>query len=333
MPRYLGDISVSDQTLNEYGMVTTDNLSNQEHTSKLSVSRELTTPSLIEDQIATRDEANNVRDTNIEIVLDSGATSHMIPDKSLFQTIQSGRLGDVTMGDSSQTCPIEGKGTVNILGDCLYVPRLRYGLISLSKLDQRDCTITVEKGRMTVHDSDKNDIFTAHLKRNLYYLCDRDVHRLRSLNTEKLNIVGQPSALEDLDMTDNMLDSGPRKRVRHNFSEEEKIKLNKRLYLLHHQWGHLSEGRMKLAHRLGLVKGIKFTAEEMVVAKLPFCYDCHRGKMKAFPSGDTSTHEWKAFQKVAVDYKGPISVASFKGYRVSFIYFPTIVPIMYGSTW
>jgi len=316
MTRDLRNMSV--QTMSEQGMVVEEHIPVQGCNSKTIVSRELTTPCLMEDQNATRDSANNVRDTRVEIVLDSGATSHMFPDKSLFQDIQSGRLGDVSMGDSSQTCPIEGKGTVNILGESLYVPKLRYGLVSLSKLDQLDCKITVEKGRMIVQNSDKIDILTAHLKRNLYHLCDRDVDRLRMLNGESLNIVGIPSALEDLDMIDDTIEMGPRKRVRHNFSEEEKTKIDRRFYLLHHQWGHLSEGRMKLAHRRGLVKGIEFTDEE--IARLPFCYDCHRGKMRAFPSGDTTAHEWREFQKVAVDYKGPIPVKSLRGYRGFYLF-------------
>jgi hypothetical protein len=262
---------------------------------------------------------NNVRDTSLEIVLDSGATSHMFPDKSLFYQIQEGFSGNVTMGDS-QTCPIEGKGLVNIIGESLYIPRLRYGLISLSKLDQQGCSVELSRGTMRVHDKDKHIILTAHLAGNLYHLDARFVRTLRDPGKISANIVGQPGLYEDLDMIDSAIEEIPRKRIRQNFSDAEKEKINQRLYELHHKWGHLSEGRIKLAYKHGLVKGINFTEQEMGAAKLPFCYDCHRGKMKAFPSGDTTNHLWRIFQKVAVDYKGPLPVASIKKYKGFYLY-------------
>ena len=81
-----------------------------------------------------------------ELVLDSGSTSHMIKDKSLFIDIDKEYSGTITNANSSK-CLISGKGTAEIrildsngsgqkirLSNALLVPNNTRNLVSVSKL-------------------------------------------------------------------------------------------------------------------------------------------------------------------------------------------------------
>jgi hypothetical protein len=97
---------------------------------------------------------------------------------------------------------------------------------------------------------------------------------------------------------------------------------DKRIYNLHHKLGHISIGKLRVAARNELIDGIDLTDEEIKKGNIGFCYDCMRGKMKADPSGKSTDHqhEWKMFEKVAVDYKGPYSVHSYNHYNGFFLF-------------
>jgi hypothetical protein len=42
--------------------------------------------------------------------------------------------------------------------------------------------------------------------------------------------------------------------------------------------------------------------------------------MKAFPSGETTNHNWNVFEKVAMDYKGPFKTKSYNGYSGFYLF-------------
>jgi hypothetical protein len=82
----------------------------------------------------------------------------------------------------------------------------------------------------------------------------------------------------------------------------------------------MSVSKLRLALKDGLISGINMTEEELKKSKLPFCYDCMRGSMKANAKGHTTEHSWKLFEKVAVDYKGPFSVKSHSGFTGFYLF-------------
>jgi hypothetical protein len=98
------------------------------------------------------------------------------------------------------------------------------------------------------------------------------------------------------------------------------MKINNELYKLHCRLGHLSIGKIKLASQKGLLDGISLTPEEINAGDLDLCYDCMRGRMRADPKGSVTNHEWKVFEKVAVDYKGPFNIKSKSGKRGFFLF-------------
>jgi hypothetical protein len=196
---------------------------------------------------------------------------------------------------------IRGEGEVSLLGKSHFVPQLKFGLISISKLDKDKYIAVVADQKLSIVDDDSNTLLTATEKDGLYYL---DEYYLRKLLLRRK----QPRVY--------LCESA----LIHNQSDDQE-RINNEFYKLHHKWGHLSESRMKLAYKNNLVDGIKqLTPEQFQKAELKFCYDCMRGRMKAQPHGLTTNHEHDLFEKVAVDYKGPFKVKSREGYSGFYLY-------------
>lgn len=82
---------------------------------------------------------------------------------------------------------------------------------------------------------------------------------------------------------------------------------------IHKKYGHLSENRIKLAIRDGLVN-FGFDYSTIKDQKLPFCIDCMRGRMKASARKNTTHTQYGLFEKIAHDWKGPFPIKSVNGY-------------------
>lgn len=100
-------------------------------------------------------------------VIDSGATSHMCNDKSLFYSLDERRKGTITVADGEliESC---GRGHVNVkidndknpfdtrLSDVAYVPKLESNLLSVKKLTEKGFTVVFQdKHCFLVRDDDK----------------------------------------------------------------------------------------------------------------------------------------------------------------------------------
>jgi hypothetical protein len=233
-----------------------------------------------------------------EVILDSGATAHMFPSLIVFKTYEesSNQCRSVTLGDSKVSIPIVGEGTVEFLGKVLYVPQLKFGLISISQLQAEKELVTTFDKSAIVKDCQNITILEGYLYQNLYYLKDFYFKKMLVKSKEHSNIMANST------------------------NESEVNELDKRLYNIHHKLGHMSVSKLRLALKDGLISGINMTEEELKKSKLPFCYDCMRGSMKANAKGHTTEHSWKLFEKVAVDYKGPFSVKSHSGFTGFYLF-------------
>ena len=98
--------------------------------------------------------------SNSEFVLDSGSTSHMIKDRSLFTSFQVCK--DKCLSANSSSSPIEGKGTVEFflknssgslckikLSDCLFVPGHSRNLLSVGSFLDKGVRCSFEKCELT----------------------------------------------------------------------------------------------------------------------------------------------------------------------------------------
>ena len=125
---------------------------------------------------------NGPKGTSSAWYIDSGATSHMTFNKSLFKSLTSVQPFDVGMGDNSAVKAV-GHGTVHVdiivngktkkclLQNVAYVPDLRYNLISVSTLERMGMTIefgnsvcNIRKGHKTVaQGSRKNSLYCLNI--------------------------------------------------------------------------------------------------------------------------------------------------------------------------
>ena len=92
--------------------------------------------------------------------LDTGATNHMSGRRNFFCDLDESSSGFVKFGDNSRI-QIKGCGTVEItqkdgdilrLLNVLYVPDLAANILSLGRLDEEGCRMTMAGGKLTVFD-------------------------------------------------------------------------------------------------------------------------------------------------------------------------------------
>ena len=118
--------------------------------------------------------------------LDTGATNHMTGCRNFFCDLDESASGYVKFGDNLRI-QIKGQGNIEItrkdgdilrLLNVLYVPDLAVNILSLGRLDEEGCRMTMAGGKLTIFDH--NGRLVAEMQRSegrLYLL--------------KLNVVDQ----------------------------------------------------------------------------------------------------------------------------------------------
>ena len=91
------------------------------------------------------------------MIIDSGATSHMISDQTQFINFREKPSVVNLAGDNKITS--RGRGDTKWLKDVLYVPGLKFELISISKLNQDGMRTVFENNKVYV--INKDGLFTA----------------------------------------------------------------------------------------------------------------------------------------------------------------------------
>jgi len=113
----------------------------------------------------------------VSMMLDSGATHHMMKSKSVFKSMQQGpKGGKVRVGDGGGVS-IEGKGDVVVqpaevplvLRDALFVPGMRHNLVSVAGLTDEGSTVTFRRDSCTVETSEGVE-YRGCREGNLYFL-------------------------------------------------------------------------------------------------------------------------------------------------------------------
>ena len=98
------------------------------------------------------------KDVDDELILDSGCTFHMCPQRDWFVTYEPVDTGIVLMGNDTE-CKVAGIGTVQIkthdgvvrtLSKVRHIPDMTRNLISLGTLEANGCRYSVENGVLKV---------------------------------------------------------------------------------------------------------------------------------------------------------------------------------------
>jgi hypothetical protein len=236
--------------------------------------------------------------------------------------------GKVIMGDSSET-KVVGKGWTDYLGSILYVPDLKYSLISISALDELGMTITIGGGQVLIHKAGVKEPWLKGFRYNgLYWLdCDfaekifeacrpKEVSCLaRCSNCYSDGVVGDKSdCLCQVPSTVSKINGGVHGDVRLFLN----ILRRKKIRDLHNRWGHASYDKIRTAIRKGMVTGHNLTSMELATLEtLSTCVPCKKGKMKAskVDKGSSEKH-WDVLEKIGIDFKGyfPIQYHGFRGF-------------------
>ena len=265
------------------------------------------------------------------IIIDSGTTSHMFPTVSYFEFDVESDTGSIETAKSGVSIPIMGRGTNNLLGpNCLLVPQLSNGLISIAQLDRNQCSSVFTGGKCVIRTQSGIILLTGTLKDNLYLVDDQYVGILTNNRlSEKVNFTCIELDVDDEQSNHALVSTRSISKAIPNYSTEadpdDRVQdLVKRsvsimnfendLERLHYEMGHLSESYLKRLIRNDMIYGIdKIDKVKFGQLHLKFCPACFKGRMKAMDRVKIySTHNWDIFNKVAVDYKGPFPIMSEK---------------------
>ena len=120
------------------------------------------------------------KQAEIEWIVDSGATSHVCHDRSLFTELQNlEKPLDIILGDG-RTLNATGCGSVIVMlesdslkrkckfYDVLYVPELTYNLLSVSKAVDKGISFTFNESECVIKDSNQKLITIATKAGSLY---------------------------------------------------------------------------------------------------------------------------------------------------------------------
>ena len=136
-----------------------------------------------------------------DLIVDSGATSHMCNDRSMFTELKKLSSGDkVALGDGS-SLNVAGEGTVDMdmlldggarksctLNKVLWVPELAYNLVSVPQATDAGKDVEFDNSRCEFR-NESGDLIAVGLRRwNLYYLeFARASDSKESTNTAQVN--------------------------------------------------------------------------------------------------------------------------------------------------
>jgi hypothetical protein len=264
---------------------------------------------------ATSSYDKNLPGSKSTIIIDSGATRHMLPWKWMFTRISTAVQGKVVLGSKSYKLSINGVGDTGVkcLNRVLHVPELSMGLLSTPQLDKEGYTTTMGNGKCTVHHRESGEVvLRATLRKSNLYVVDQEyVDLLGGTDSDDEMEVEQamPTVEEELEERKaKLLGSAQPKPTQMTMGVDG-------LEHLHRRLGHLSESKIKKGLKNGNWIGAKFTWEELKDKKLRYCPACYEGQMKAFPRQPTSENVVEPGIKFGVDYKGKFSVTSIDGYN------------------
>lgn len=130
--------------------------------------------------IARKRIANQPRNSNekqVKWILDSGATNHMVNDISCLNSVQNfGKQREIQLAENGKSAYSWKNGTVNcysdkkvklVISDVLYVPQLRYNLLSLKKLTSLGL-IVVFVGKKAIIKKSGKTVGTGFMENGLY---------------------------------------------------------------------------------------------------------------------------------------------------------------------
>lgn len=222
--------------------------------------------------------------------VDSGATSHLSGNRSVFIEVDKSRTGLLSLANSSST-KIAGKGTVQFstlvsgdekkitLSNVSYVPDLRTSLLSVAKITDHGFDVLFKRKGGAVLDENGEIVMHAERMGDLYYILEHEA-------SAHLASSSQSPSLVELDV-------------------------------LHRRLGHANIPDIVNAVKKQTIIGVQL---KKPVNKLD-CDICLKGKMSRSPFPQKSKRETTLLDLIHTDVCGPMPTRSLSGsrYYVEFI--------------
>ena len=231
------------------------------------------------------------RTTPVDIIIDSGATTHFCPDKAMFVNFIPTHPRPITAADGRQF-HATGRGDVLLqvpngsgstkfrLKDVAYAPDMAYTLISVAKLDAIGCSAEFRQNQCLVKTSQGKIVATIPKIDGLYRV------KRGNIRTEEANIATRTQRLS--------------------------------LAEAHRALGHIHHAAVKHAVNTGKIQGI-----EIIDTSDPtFCDACAQAKPHRQPFPDKAKNQAEKFgERIHADIWGPASVRSLGGntYTLDFV--------------
>ena len=226
-------------------------------------------------------------------IVDSGATCHLCNDRSIFTVFNSLEnpqeivLGDghtldaVGVGDVVLNLVVDSKIKKRRLRDVLYVPKLAYNLLSVSKATKTGKKVKFSSDGLQFLGYDEKVVAIGVKRGSLYYL----------------------ACHKDTDIQVHMSDAQPMDESRES--------------IWHRCFGHLNERSLRTLASRSLVNDFNYNAS----SRIPFCECCVKGKLHKKPFGTSERQVKVPLELVHSDVCGPLSSESLGGakYFVTFI--------------
>lgn len=229
--------------------------------------------------------SNSAKTPGTKWILDSGATSHVVGDREIFEHLDNSKRGKLNLANDT-TANIAGTGTARFAADVhgktvgislkqtLHVPEARTNLLSISKIADNGFRVLFDKEKAVVlRENGEDAILVADRIGDLYYIREQSSNLQRE--TSNVALVSSRNTAGDA-------------------------------LLWHRRMGHLNAGDLKRAIREETVQGIPFQqcGEEFA------CDVCCRGKMIRTPFPKRSGRSTTPLELVHTDVCGPMSTES-----------------------
>lgn len=219
--------------------------------------------------------------------LDSGATSHLTNNSSVFTNVYSFNKGKINLANDLNT-DIVAKGTAKILADVtsknlflnntLHVPDLRSNLISVAKVTDKKFKVIFSKKYAEVVDDHGDVKMIAHRSGDLYFV--REVSELDNQNVA---------------IKDSSTELNTDRTCKESSAE-----------LWHRRLGHLNYRDLYTACKKGVFRGIRLPDINNDVT----CEICLKEKMTALPKTKRSDRKSDLLEIVHTDVCGPMRCES-----------------------
>jgi len=268
--------------------------------------------------------------SNIDFILDSGATIHTCYIKDLFIDLKPSTTS-IKWGNTNKSIKAQGIGDISLvfnstnqkvkITNVLFVPDLGVNLLSLSLITSKNYSLSFNKDNCFIKTPSKALLAKGSYKGGVSVFSATSSKPIKSIinntvattNTSNLEEVVEDNRLA-IEKAVNLEDNSNTSSI--SSYKEEQIVLNKNtIELVHNRLGHVSLKAIK--HLKQATKGVDYNLEDIENASISLdnCIPCIQSKLTKNRNIEASTKVSAYLDLIYIDIGGPIRPKALKGYK------------------